>query len=118
MAHAYEKEKRFEDSIHHLKQGNLIKRQQSSYSSKRMTQEIDAHIDICSMSFFETLQQVGAMRPTNIYRRSTASGSTLIEQILASHSQVDGTLELPNILTLAQSLRVRTLSGIGKYPEA
>ena len=31
MAHAYEKEKRFEDSIHHLKQGNLIKRQQSSY---------------------------------------------------------------------------------------
>ena len=33
------------------------------------------------------------------------AGSTLIEQILASHSQVDGTLELPNILTLAQSLR-------------
>ena len=46
------------------------------------------------------------------------AGSTLIEQILASHSQVDGTLELPNILTLAQSLRGQDrLSGTGNYPE-
>ena len=33
------------------------------------------------------------------------SGSTLIEQILASHSMIDGTLELPNILTMAQELK-------------
>ena len=33
------------------------------------------------------------------------AGSTLIEQIIASHSMVDGTLELPNILTMAQDLR-------------
>ena len=33
------------------------------------------------------------------------AGSTLIEQILASHSMIDGTLELPNILTMAQSLK-------------
>ena len=64
IAHAYEKEKRFEDSIYHLKQGNLIKRQQSSYSSKRMTQEIETHIDICSSSFFEKLAAAGAMHPT------------------------------------------------------
>lgn len=120
MAHAYEKEKRFEDSIHHLKQGNLIKRQQSSYSSKRMTQEIDAHIDICSMSFFETHSAGGCDAPDPIFIVGLPrAGSTLIEQILASHSQVDGTLELPNILTLAQSLRGQErLSGIGKYPEA
>ena len=119
MAHAYEKEKRFEDSIHHLKQGNLIKRQQSSYSSKRMTQEIDAHIDICSTSFFETHAAGGCDAPDPIFIVGLPrAGSTLIEQILASHSQVDGTLELPNILTLAQSLRGQErLSGIGNYPE-
>ena len=119
MAHAYEKEKRFEDSINHLKQGNLIKRQQSSYSSKRMTQEIDAHIDICSMSFFETHAAGGCDAPDPIFIVGLPrAGSTLIEQILASHSQVDGTLELPNILTLAQSLRGHErLSGVGKYPE-
>ena len=33
------------------------------------------------------------------------AGSTLIEQILASHSMIDGTLELPNILSIAQSLQ-------------
>ena len=35
------------------------------------------------------------------------AGSTLLEQILASHSQVDGTLELPNILALAHRLNGR-----------
>jgi hypothetical protein len=35
------------------------------------------------------------------------AGSTLIEQILASHSAVEGTSELPNIITLARDLRAR-----------
>ena len=33
------------------------------------------------------------------------AGSTLLEQILASHSQVEGTTELPDIITLAKELR-------------
>jgi hypothetical protein len=33
------------------------------------------------------------------------SGSTLVEQILASHSQVDGTRELPNIINMANELK-------------
>ena len=45
------------------------------------------------------------------------AGSTLIEQIIASHSMVDGTLELPNILTMAQDLRGEDIYGtLGKYP--
>ena len=45
------------------------------------------------------------------------AGSTLIEQILASHSQVDGTLELPNILSLAHRLRGRKqISDRERYP--
>ncbi len=119
MAHAYEKDKRVDDSIHHLKKGNLIKRQQSSYSIKRMTQEMDAHIDVCSAPFFEAHDTGGCPAPDPIFIVGLPrAGSTLIEQILASHSQVDGTLELPNILTLAQSLRGQErLSGIGNYPE-
>jgi hypothetical protein len=47
------------------------------------------------------------------------SGSTLVEQILASHSQVEGTQELPDIITLARRLggRARKASE-GRYPEA
>jgi hypothetical protein len=44
------------------------------------------------------------------------AGSTLLEQILASHSQIDGTLELPNILALAHRLRGRK-AGQSRYPE-
>ena len=41
----------------------------------------------------------------------------MIEQILASHSQVDGTLELPNILSLAHRLRGRNLvTDRDRYP--
>ncbi|HLJ38518.1 MAG TPA: sulfotransferase [Steroidobacteraceae bacterium] len=45
------------------------------------------------------------------------SGSTLIEQILASHSQVDGTMELPNIVNLVRSFEDLTADRDG-YPEA
>jgi len=46
------------------------------------------------------------------------AGSTLLEQILSSHSKVDGTLELPNVLSLSQQLRRRGRSGNEpNYPE-
>ncbi len=42
------------------------------------------------------------------------SGSTLVEQILASHSQIEGTLELPNLPRVMQSLHEDALqSGMG-----
>ena len=44
------------------------------------------------------------------------SGSTLLEQILASHSMVDGTMELHNILALAQKLRGREPEKSSRYP--
>jgi cytochrome c-type biogenesis protein CcmH/NrfG len=44
------------------------------------------------------------------------SGSTLIEQILASHSQVEGTMELPNIINLAYEFDDRLTTRDG-YPE-
>ncbi len=45
------------------------------------------------------------------------SGSTLIEQILASHSQVDGTMELPNIVNLVREFEDQAPNRDG-YPEA
>ncbi|MBI3439035.1 MAG: sulfotransferase [Proteobacteria bacterium] len=47
------------------------------------------------------------------------SGSTLIEQILSSHSQIEGTMELPDIGAIARELGERKLrSQPTKYPEA
>jgi tetratricopeptide (TPR) repeat protein len=44
------------------------------------------------------------------------SGSTLVEQILASHSAVEGTMELPNVLAVVQELDDMVASRNG-YPE-
>ncbi len=47
------------------------------------------------------------------------SGSTLIEQILASHSQVEGTMELPDVAMLARAVGARTTRTQGtSYPRA
>jgi len=47
------------------------------------------------------------------------SGSTLIEQILASHSQVEGTMELPDVAMLARVVGARTTRNPGEaYPRA
>ncbi|HEY2051970.1 MAG TPA: sulfotransferase [Caulobacteraceae bacterium] len=46
------------------------------------------------------------------------SGSTLIEQILASHSQVEGTMELPDMTAMARELGWAGRKGRGmRYPE-
>jgi hypothetical protein len=56
-------------------------------------------------SFFETRRAVGAPAPDPIFILGMPrSGSTLLEQILASHSQVEGTMELPDINALVRSL--------------
>ena len=46
------------------------------------------------------------------------SGSTLLEQILSSHSAVEGTTELPEIITMARELRDQAeAEDIGSYAD-
>ena len=69
--------------------------------------------------FFQNLKPGGCQLKDPIFILGLPrAGSTLIEQILASHSMIDGTLELPNILSLAHSLRGDDVYGKkGKYPK-
>ena len=110
----------FEEAFHHLIRGNQIKRNQSQYSIERMDKELQAQIDICNNSFFNDLGDGGHETKDPIFILGLPrAGSTLIEQILASHSMIDGTLELPNILSIAQSLRGDDIYGKeGNYPKS
>ena len=84
-----------------------------------MDDELQAQIDICNTLFFEGMGDGGYETKDPIFILGLPrAGSTLIEQILASHSMVDGTLELPNILSIAQNLRGDDISGKkGNYPK-
>ena len=110
----------YEEAFFHLDRGNQIKNDQSKYSIENMEREFQAQIDVCDEAFFEQLGQGGHDTKDPIFILGLPrAGSTLVEQILASHSMIDGTLELPNILSMAQSLRGDDIYGKdGNYPKA
>lgn len=107
----------FDEAFGYYERGNALRRAQSRYTSEGMEAEFAAQKAVCTPALFETRAGTGHPAPDPIFIVGLPrAGSTLIEQILASHSQVDGTLELPNILALSQRLRGRDRTGGGAYP--
>ncbi len=105
------------ESFAFYEQGNGLKCAQSRYTTEGMEAEFAAQKEICTAELFAEKAGAGDPSPDPIFILGLPrAGSTLIEQILASHSQVDGTLELPNILALSQRLRGRNREGGGVYP--
>ena len=119
LAQGCESKGQYEEAFNNLENGNRIKREQSKYTIKRMNKEIQAQIDVCDDEFFKKIGDGGYENKDPIFILGLPrSGSTLIEQIISSHSMVDGTLELPNILSMAQSLRGEDIFGsLGNYPQ-
>lgn len=99
-------------------QGNALKHQTVRYTTEQMHAEFDAQKAICTPDLFQAQAGKGCPAPDPIFILGLPrAGSTLIEQILASHPDVDGTLELPNILSLAHQLRGRKqLTDRERYP--
>lgn len=121
LGKALEDQAQYEDSFAHYQAGNELKKAQSRYQSIKMTEELDQQRLHCTPEFARRVAGVGDPSPAPIFIVGLPrAGSTLLEQILSSHSQVDGTLELPNIPALAHRLRrgPRQLITAGnQYPE-
>jgi tetratricopeptide (TPR) repeat protein len=119
LGKAFEDEQDYTRSFKHYAQGNRLKRQQSNYDAEKMSQELMAQRRYFTREVLDTRANVGFDAPDPIFILGLPrAGSTLLEQILSSHSQVDGTLELPNILSTAQKLRREGRDSDGKsYPE-
>ena len=117
LGKAFEDVKDCENAFRYYDKGNALKRAQSRYTSETMQAEFEAQKHACTKELFQAKSGSGYSAPDPIFILGLPrAGSTLIEQILASHSQVDGTLELPNILSLAQRLRGRNRTDGGAYP--
>lgn len=119
LAKAYEDQQDFEQSFFHYEMGNKLKRRQSRYDADDMQADFERQKEICTAALFEKRAGKGHDAPDPIFIVGLPrAGSTLIEQILASHSQIDGTLELPNILSLAHRLRGKQRDSTGSaYPQ-
>ena len=116
---AFEDKKDYEKAFKAYQQGNDLQHKQSGFDIRKIEQQVTSQMKYCTRELFESRGHLGLNAPDPIFVVGLPrAGSTLIEQILASHSQVDGTMELHNILGLASRLRGRSQSSEeNQYPK-
>lgn len=102
-------------SFEHYAAGAKLRREALSYDAEALGAATRRVRDVVTRDFLAARKDWGAAAPDPIFIVGLPrAGSTLIEQILSSHSQVEGTMELPELRMIAQSLGVEPK----RYPEA
>ncbi len=120
LGKAFEDRGDFASAFEHYDRGNALKKSITHHHPKPLQARVDSQIDVCTAEFLESKQGLGIDDSDPIFIVGLPrAGSTLLEQILSSHSQVDGTMELHNILNLAKRLRGRSdeADGTPRYPK-
>ena len=114
----FEDGKDFEQAFAFYQQGNNLKQRQIGYDGELLSQRLNLQTTVCDDVLFKQRKNSGCQAPDPIFIVGLPrSGSTLLEQILASHPQVDGTQELPNIAAFAFELDGRRrLQDAPQYP--
>jgi predicted Zn-dependent protease len=108
MGKALEDAGNYAASFEHYAHGNRMRRSTLHYVPDELTAHVRRSKALLTREFFAERSGFGAAAPDPIFIVGLPrSGSTLIEQMLASHSQVEGTMELPNIPAIAKALAGR-----------
>ena len=116
LGKAYEDKAAYERSFTHYAEGARIRHTGLSYSADETSRAAAEHSALFTTAFFDAHKGQGSPAPDPIFIVGLPrSGSTLIEQILASHSMVEGTMELPDIIAMAKRLGGGKVRG-GTYP--
>ena len=120
----HESRKDYASAFSNFEQGNILRRKSESYDPVDIESTYDRIIEMFDPELFLQNAGVQPSKTTPIFVVGLPrSGSTLIEQILASHSQVEGTHELGDLQQVVQSARRRkrqrerfpeTLAGLSK----
>jgi predicted Zn-dependent protease len=115
LAKALEDDGSYQESFEHYAGGNAIRRRLHPYSADEHSGFVQRSLALFTPEFFAARAGAGVEAADPIFVVGLPrSGSTLIEQILASHSQIEGTMELPDIPQIARDIAARQ----GAEPEA
>ncbi len=105
LGKAHEEHGAYESSFQHYERGNSLWRASARYDARVTTDFVERSERLYSAEFFAARQGWGLPSADPIFIVGLPrSGSTLVEQILASHSQVEGTRELTYVLSSAREL--------------
>ena len=119
LGKAWEDRGEYGRSFGYYARGNALKHAQGRHSPEHLQVRVDSQIEVCTAEFLAGKAGLGFDAPDPVFIVGLPrSGSTLLEQILSSHTRVDGTMELHNILNLARRLRGRGggRPGSPRYP--
>jgi predicted Zn-dependent protease len=117
LGKAFEDAGRFEASFEHYARGNEQQRYTLEYDPAASTAYVQSSKALYTDPFFANRLGWGSERVEPIFIIGLPRcGSTLLEQILASHTQVEGTRELPDVPALVTELFLRSGPGDPEYP--
>ncbi len=117
LGKALEDRAQYAESFSYYAKGNALKRSEIPVNPETFIQTMRRQPLVCTPGFFAARRGVGCPRPDPIFIVGMPrAGSTLLEQILASHSQIDGTFELPDIPRLVHQFRNRDSDAPPRYP--
>lgn len=118
LGKAYEDRGDYADAFHRYDRGNKLRRPHESYDPVQTEATHDRIIKTITAELVESKQSHAEQRNDPIFIVGLPrSGSTLIEQILASHGDVDGTHELPDLPRVVRTINQWQIQGKG-YPDA
>jgi len=108
LGKALEDRQQYASSFEYYARGNALKRAASHYRPEVLELNTRLQIEVCTPGLFARNKGSGASSADPIFIVGLPrSGSTLIEQILASHSAVEGTHELADIPRIVVDLKGR-----------
>jgi tetratricopeptide (TPR) repeat protein len=109
LGKALEDRAAYADSFAYYARGNALKKDELKYRPETTERNARLQMSVFTRAFVASKSGVGCERPDPIFIVGLPrAGSTLLEQILASHSQVEGTMELADITRMVVRLQGRT----------
>lgn len=119
LAKALEDKGEFDESFQWYARGNAVRRKTVRWNADEHRQNLQQMKEFFQPPFFEARGETGDPSSAPIFIVGLPrAGSTLLEQILASHSQVEGTMELPDVISIARRLSGKQRrSDTSRYPQ-
>jgi tetratricopeptide (TPR) repeat protein len=118
LGKALEDRRDFAESFRYYQLGNALKRDELRYDPDALERNLRRQAAVCTPELFAARRGAGSPDPSPIFIVGLPrAGSTLVEQILASHSMVEGTRELADIPRLVHQLNGRETDEVKpRYP--
>lgn len=116
LGKAFEDQAEYAAAFRHYDQGNRLRRARLAHDADELSAEVNATATAFTAAFIAERGPGGCTAADPIFIVGLPrSGSTLVEQILSSHSQVEGTMELPEMMVIASRLQSRVDEG--EFPD-